>query len=128
MKRRISYLLSVLCLGVLLNACGMLGGPEEFDEGLLVGTWVVDGHESDHWRFDAGGKGASWDTADDVTESEAQAFTWSLVGNTLTITHRIGMTGADAIPKAYKMMSLTEVSMSYKDESTKKVTYMTKIR
>lgn len=128
MKRRISYLLWSLCLVTVFTGCSILSGPEEFDKTLLVGTWVVDGHESDHWRFDVNGNGVSWDTADDVTEEEGQAFTWSLSGATLTITHRIGMTGANAIPKTYKMMSLTELSMSYKDESTKKVTSMTKIR
>ena len=127
MKMRFNYLLA-LCLLFFLAGCSMVNTPEAFDETLLVGTWVVDGNESDHWRFDAGGNGVSWDTADDVTEEEGQSFVWTLEGSTLTITHQIGMTGANAIPKVYKMISLTDLTMSYKDESTKKVTSMTKIR
>lgn len=128
MKRRISYLFWSLCLMTFFSGCSFLGGPESFDEHMLIGTWIVDGHETDHWRFDVGGRGVSWDTADDVTEEEGQAFDWSLSGSTLTIAHRMSITGQSAIPKAYTLISLTEYSMSYKDESSKKVTSMTKIR
>lgn len=74
MKNVMKYaaVVAVVCMALLFAGCE--GTPKSFDKGLLTGTWVVEGNEADHWRFEADGTGASWYEADDVTEDEAQPY------------------------------------------------------
>lgn len=83
-----------------------------FDTELLVGKWVSG---TEYYRFDNGGKGATWDTSDDVQESEAQPFTWEFDGEThdLTLVHQMEMGGQ--IPKSYEVTDLTESVLKFKD-------------
>lgn len=106
--------LSTLFVVLLFSACGPSG--EHFDASLLPGYWqrsskLTDG--LDCYRFDASGNGVTWDTGDDVTESEAQPFTWTLSGSNLTIIH-IGEMGAQ-VPKVYKLKELTSTRLSFVD-------------
>ena len=55
----------------------------EFDKTLLTGKW----QETNTLNFEvynADGTGYTWDEADDVTEAEAQQFTWTLEEDVLT--------------------------------------------
>lgn len=126
MKKQLYFWAACVCMALSFSACSLM--DQDFDETLIIGTWTVDGNSTDHWRFDAGGTGASWDEADDVTEEEAQAFSWSISGSELTIVHQIGMTGQDAIPKSYKLTELTATHMTFKDTTTGKSISLTKIR
>lgn len=85
----------------------------EFDETLLYGKW----QENDTQNFEVykeDGTGYTWDEADDVTEAEAQHFTWTLKGENLTHIHIMEM-GAN-IPKVYTVTKLSATELAYKDD------------
>ena len=85
----------------------------EFDETLLYGKW----QENDTQNFEVykeDGTGYTWDEADDVTEAEAQHFTWTLEGETLQHIHIMEM-GAK-LPKVYTVTKLSATELAYKDD------------
>ena len=84
----------------------------ELDQKLLIGKW----QETNTLNFEVYGKdgsGYTWDEADDVTEAEAQPFTWGLNGNILTQVHTMEMGGN--VPKAYTVTKLTATELVYED-------------
>ena len=84
----------------------------EFDKTLLTGKW----QENNSLVFEVYGKdgsGYTWDEADDVTEAEAQPFTWGLNGNVLTQVHTMEMGGN--VPKVYTVTKLTATELVYED-------------
>ena len=84
----------------------------ELDQKLLIGKW----QETNTLNFEVYGKdgsGYTWDEADDVTEAEAQPFTWGLNGNVLTQVHTMEMGGN--VPKAYTVTKLTATELVYED-------------
>lgn len=85
----------------------------QFDEALLVGKWqsgtLYEVYEANH-------NGYTWNAAEDVDESEAQAFTWTLKSATLTHIHIMEMTDEGSIPKTYTVTELTSSTLSYEDE------------
>lgn len=100
-------LLMVGCLVV--NSCGK---EETFDGSLIVGKWVSG---TEYYRYDVDSTGVTWDTSDDVYESEGQPFTWSFDESTsrLTVIHQMEMGGV--VPKSYTMKTLNDSVMEYKD-------------
>jgi len=109
MKKLIKYLPVLLIVAVFFTSC--LPEEEVFDENLLIGKWRSG---TEYYRYDAGGNGVTWDTADDVTEAEGQAYTWTLVKSELTHIHIIAMGGS--VPKVYKVTQLTETTLRYEDD------------
>ena len=84
----------------------------ELDRNLLIGKW----QETNTLNFEVYGKdgsGYTWDEADDVTEAEAQPFTWGLNGNVLTQVHTMEMGGN--VPKRYTVTKLTATELIYED-------------
>ena len=63
----------------------------------------------------------TWDEADDVTEDEAQLFTWTLVESELTHIHILEMGGT--VPKVYTVTELTATSLKYKDDFGKSFSF-----
>lgn len=114
MKRLLNYFPLLILVAITFASCQ----PEDtFDELLLLGKWrsvagAVPG--TVYYRYDVGGTGVSWDTSDDVTEAEAQAYTWTLDKSLLTHIHIIELGGK--IPKSYTVTELTETSLKYKDD------------
>ncbi len=101
----------------------LLGGCDLFernkiDVSLLPGHWQTG---TLHERYNANGTGYTWDTADDVSEAEAQPFNWSLVGNTLTQNHKMEMGGI--IPKTYTVTKLNTTTLIYQDNYGKTYTF-----
>lgn len=94
-------LLMMAVVVLLLYGCGTETPHRSFDENMLIGKWVSG---SEYYRFDFGYQGATWDLADDVQESEAQVFSWSLAEDRLLLVHQMEM-GAD-IPKMYTVILL----------------------
>ena len=95
--------------------------PEpSFDGDLLIGKWVSG---TEYYRYDNDGTGATWDTSDDVSESEAQPFTWEFDPNTndLTLIHQMEMGGQ--IPKSYTVTALNDSILKYKDRYSQTFTY-----
>lgn len=100
----------------------------EFDQTLLYGKWqeinIVDNIIDTTLNFevyDADGTGYTWDEADDVTEAEAQPFTWGLNGNVLTQVHTMEMGGN--VPKVYTVTKLTATELIYEDNYGNKHTF-----
>ena len=85
--------------------------PTSFDETLLYGKWV-EGTVYERYKDD--GTGYTWDTADDVSEEEAQDFTWTLDGDQLVQKHIMEIGGI--VPKTYTVTELTETTLSYQDD------------
>jgi hypothetical protein len=87
--------------------------PEEktFDESLLIGKWQSG---TLYYKYLVDGTGGTWDTSDNVTEAEAQAFTWTLVKAELTHIHVLEIGGS--VPKVYTVTELTETSLKYHDD------------
>ena len=104
-------ILAVSAIIVSMSSCS----PDtsvEFDKPLLDGKW----QETNSLNFEvykADGTGYTWDEADDVTEAEAQPFTWGLNGNVLTQVHTMEMGGN--VLKAYTVNKLTETELVYED-------------
>jgi hypothetical protein len=88
--------------------------PEEevsYDQTLLIGKWKSG---TLYYKYMDDGTGGTWDTADDVTEAEAQAFTWTLVKADLTHVHIMEIGGS--VPKVYTVTELTATTLKYHDD------------
>ena len=103
------YLAICLFVSFLVVSCQ----PEltSFDQSLLTGKWKSG---TLYYKYLANGSGGTWDTADNVTEAEAQAFTWTLVKAELTHIHVLQMGGT--VPKVYTVTELTSTSLKYHDD------------
>jgi hypothetical protein len=108
-KKTLSYLAACLVISLLAVSCE----PEQqsFDESLLVGKWQSG---TLYYKYLADGTGGTWDTADNVTEAEAQAFTWTLVKSELTHIHVLESGGS--VPKVYTVTELTSTTLKYHDD------------
>lgn len=82
-----------------------------FDETLLYGKWQSG---TVFEKYLKNGDGFTWDTSDDVTEEEAQPFTWTLVKDRLTQKHIISMGGIT--PYDYTVKILTSTTLVYEDD------------
>ncbi len=110
---------NLVCFLVLMLAgCDFFSHDEKFDRSLMYGYWVTG---TVHEFYDAAGTGYTWDTADDVTEEEAQPFTWTLENATLTQIHQMEMGGN--VPKTYTVTKLTTTTLEYHDNYGKYYTF-----
>ncbi|MCC5930730.1 MAG: hypothetical protein JJU28_15910 [Cyclobacteriaceae bacterium] len=88
------------------------------DSTLLIGKWKSG---TLYYKYQNNGHGATWDTSDDVTEKEAQDFTWTLQKSVLTHIHVLEMGGT--VPKVYKVTQLTHSNLRYEDDFGKKFSF-----
>ncbi|HUX59372.1 MAG TPA: hypothetical protein VMV77_20535 [Bacteroidales bacterium] len=116
MKKTLSYLTMCLVISFLAVSCE----PEEesFDDSLLIGKWQSG---TLYYKYLDNGSGTTWDTDDDVTEAEAQAFTWTLVKSTLIHIHILEIVGS--VPKIYTVTELTSISLKYHDDFGKNFSF-----
>lgn len=110
MIKKLLFRLS-FCLAVILLAVSCQKEEEPFDQSLLIGKWKSG---TVYYKYLSDGSGGTWDTADDVTEEEAQAFTWTLVKDVLTHIHILEMGGT--VPKVYTVTELTSTTLKYHDD------------
>jgi hypothetical protein len=108
-KKALPYLTAFLIISFLAVSCEPT--EDSFDESLLIGKWQSG---TLFYKYLANGTGGTWDTSEDVTEAEAQAFTWTLVKSELT--HIYVMEIGGSVPKIYTVTELTETSLKYHDE------------
>lgn len=107
-------LVAVVCL---FSSCA----PEEqsLDESLLIGKWqsgtLFETYAAEFETYAADHTGTTWYTADDVTEAEAQKFTWTLEKNILTQIHIMEMTGQGTVTKVYTVITLNATTLKYED-------------
>lgn len=104
-----------LCLMVCFSFSVLFISCEEeeifFQESLLIGKWASG---TVYYKYLSDYSGKTWDTSDDVTEAEAQSFTWTLVKSELTHIHIMEVGGN--VPKVYTVTELTETTLRYKDD------------
>ena len=106
------------CFIALLMAGCDLFHKEKFDKDLLSGYWVSG---TLYEYYNANGTGYTWDILDDVTEEEAQPFTWTLEKSTLTQIHKMEMGGN--VPKIYTVTKLNTTTLEYHDDYGKYYTF-----
>ncbi len=119
MKKLAIGIVVALFVSLTTTSCDYFRKKEHFDKNLLPGKWK---QGSLYERYHANGTGATWDIADDVTEDEAQPFTWTLVENELTQIHIMEMGGR--IPKTYTVTALTASKFSYHDSYGKNYNFI----
>lgn len=110
--KKIIYLLSFSTFIFLMASCGENGSDTEFDKTLMYGKWQ---EGTLYEKYNSDGTGSTWDTSDDVTEEEAQAFEWTLEKAELTQIHLMEISGT-RIPKTYTVTSLTSTHLKYQDD------------
>ena len=109
MKKTLFYISMCMVLSFLAVSCET--EQAFFDESLLIGKWQSG---TLFYKYLGDGTGGTWDTADDVTEQEAQAFTWTLINAELTHLHILEIGGT--VPKVYTVTELTSTSLKYHDD------------
>lgn len=118
MKKLLYFFCIVLATSAILVSCDeVIDDP--FDDSLLIGKWQS-GTEFYKYAFD--GTGSTWDEADDVTEDEAQKFTWTLVQSELTHIHLMELGGS--VPKVYTVTELSSTSLKYRDDFGKTFSFV----
>jgi hypothetical protein len=109
MKKILFYI--SMCSVLVMLAVSCETEPISFDESLLIGKWQSG---TLFYKYFGDGTGGTWDTADDVKEEEAQAFTWTLEYAELTHIHILEIGGT--VPKVYTVTELTATSLKYHDD------------
>jgi len=109
MKKLLHFGVATLLLAFVFVSCQK--EEETFDETLLYGTWKSG---TEYYKYASNGTGGTWDTADDMTEADAQAFEWSLDAADLTHIHILEMGGT--VTKIYTVTELTSTTLKYKDQ------------
>ncbi len=122
MKNLKLFLISILAVSAIIVSMSSCSPNKdvELDQTLLYGKW----QETNSLNFEvynADGTGYTWDEADDVTEAEAQQFTWTLEEDVLTHIHIMEMDGS--IPKVYTVTKLTATELTYEDDFGKAHTF-----
>ena len=113
MKKLLKLSLVIILTGftLFINSCKKAETEVTFDENLLIGKWVTG--KTIFYKYTSDHNGLTWDTNDDVTEAEAQKYTWNLNKAVLTQTHIMEIGGN--VPKVYTITSLNATSLVYKD-------------
>ncbi|MCR4825959.1 MAG: hypothetical protein K5882_03310 [Bacteroidales bacterium] len=117
-KNILQFGLFVCCIAILMSSCDLFNRKEKFDKTLLSGCWVSG---TLYEYYNADGTGHTWDILDDVTEEEAQPFTWTLEKRTLTQIHQMEMGGN--VPKIYTVTKLNATTLEYHDDYGKYYTF-----
>lgn len=84
---------------------------ESYDTDLFIGLWQSG---SVYYRYNDDFTGGTWDTADDVMESEASKFTWEVNNNRLIHFHEMEIGGI--IPKAHTIKNIDLGNLEYQDD------------
>lgn len=116
--KKIKFLSAVaLCAAMCFTSCTK---EASFDEALLVGTWQS-GYEMETYAENHTGTAWVSDPDEDVQESEAQPFDWSLENAILTQFHKGEM--GSVSPREFKIISLSPTTMVREDNYGKTETF-----
>ena len=116
-----------LGLGVVVAFAFTACVPEKsFDSALLIGKWERTSKSGEYYRYDRGGTGATWDTSEDISEEEAQTFSWTLEKDLLTLLHNMEMDSTKKVPKYYTITALDDKTLTYKDDFKNSFTFTKK--
>lgn len=122
MKLKTSYALFLTLILGLIVSCTPI--ETVFDETLLIGKW---NSGTVFFRYDTGGSGVTWDTADDMTEVDGQEFSWVLDQSELTHIYLMEVSGG-VITKIYTVTKLNATTLVYKDDTSGQVYTFTKVQ
>jgi len=111
MIKILKFSIFLIGFAFIINSCKKAETEVTFDENLLIGKWVTG--KTIFYKYTSDHNGLTWDTNDDVTEAEAQKYTWNLNKAVLTQTHIMEIGGN--VPKVYTITSLNATSLVYKD-------------
>lgn len=117
-RRKSIFVLGFALVVFLTAGCDHFNHKEKFDKTLLSGYWLSG---TLYEYYNADGTGYTWDILDDVTEEEAQHFTWTLEKSTLTQIHQMEMGGN--VPKTYTVTKLNATTLEYHDNYGKYYTF-----
>ena len=106
--KKVLFFLVILVVAVSFPSCV---DEEVFDESMLIGKWKSG---TEYWVYKRDYSGYTWVGKDDITEDEADPFTWQLVKTELQQFH-IYIGGS--IPKFYTVTELTATTLKYKNDS-----------
>lgn len=112
--------LAIFAISAIIVSMSSCSPDTELDKALLYGKWQ-EVNTQNFEVYNADGTGYTWDEADDVTEAEAQQFTWTLEEDVLTHIHIMEMGGN--IPKVYTVTKLTATELAYEDDFGKTHTF-----
>ncbi|NDF60817.1 MAG: hypothetical protein EB100_07015, partial [Crocinitomicaceae bacterium] len=112
MIKILKFSLLLIGFAFIINSCKKAETEVTFDENLLIGKWVTG--KTIFYKYTSDHNGLTWDTSDDVTEAEAQKFTWNLNKAVLTQTHIMEVGGN--VPKVYTITTLNSTNLVYKDD------------
>ncbi|MHB9141215.1 MAG: hypothetical protein ACYC25_05030 [Paludibacter sp.] len=110
MKRLMYYMFALVLIATVAVSCQPV--ETNFDETLLTGKWQSG---TVFYKYSSDGTGGTWDTSDQMTETDAQGFTWTLDQATLTHIYIMEIGGA-GVPKVYTVTKLTSTTLEYKDD------------
>jgi hypothetical protein len=116
MNKTFRFLIISFLVSLVFNSC--IPEDESFNDAFLIGKWRS---ETLYYKYKIDGTGSTWDTKDDVSEDEAQPFTWALLNSELTHIHILEL-GAK-LPKVYKVTELTPTSLKYEDSFGKSFSF-----
>jgi len=108
MKKYKISLVATILIALMLASCEK---ESDFDKSLLTGKWQSG---TLFYRYFVNGTGYSWDEGDDVSEDEAQDFTWTLVESELTHIHILEIGGT--VPRVYTVTELSSTRLRYRDD------------
>ena len=94
---------------------------KEYDVTLLYGTWLLNDSQL-YYQYSEDGTGKTWDASDDISEEEAQSFTWTLEKSEMIHMHILS-TGTALVPKYYVVTKLTSDELCYYDAYVTSKTY-----
>ena len=112
-------LIALALIALVFTSCGGLIGNEdaEIDKSLIYGKWMtVDKQYFEVYNSD--GTGKFWNLADDVTEDEAQKFTWEFdEGSDDKFIQYHEMEIGGIVPQYCNILELTSTTFKYNNDA-----------
>ena len=109
MKKVLCFSILLLIGSIMLHSCSE-EDPVSFDKTLLYGKWKS-GILFE--VYNSNGNGHTWDERDELDESEAQPFTWTLTDDNLLQIHKGEM--GQTVPRSLTVTELTASTLKYRD-------------
>lgn len=93
---------------------------EIYDTDMMIGLWQSG---TVFYRYNDDYSGVTWDTADDIMESEGSKFTWEVNKKRIIHYHQMEI-GGGIIPKAYTINKLDLSNLEYNDDYKVEYTFV----
>ncbi len=111
-KFRLLGLVFATVSAILITMASCVEIPENIDTTLLPGKWQDD---TLFEVYNEDGTGYTWDTKDDITEEEAQTFSWEIEEEYCLIQYHNMESSEAVVPKTYTIEVLSNTALEYSD-------------